>query len=327
MRGVLNEAPRFSCLFYAGGRTVSGMSPVILAVAPIFGLILIGFLLYRFQFPGSGFWPVSERLTYYVLFPALLIGGLSGRSFDAAAMELALTLLLSVGSVGLALLLLRPLLRLDGPAFTSVFQGAIRPNTYVGLSVAAALLGPNWMTLSAVALLTLVPLVNVLCVLVLSRHGDNGGGLLRSVQELVKNPLILSCAAGFVINGLGMSLPVVVQDVLDILGKAALPMGLLAVGAGLRFDGVARRAWPVAVASVMHLLVLPLTASAFSLLVGLDDLSRNTALIFTAIPVSVSAFILARQMGGDHRVMALIITAQTLLSACSLPLILTILGS
>lgn len=303
------------------------MSPILLAVAPIFGLILIGFILYRFEFPGTGFWPISERLTYYILFPALLIGGLSGRSFDASAMGLAATLLLSVGSVSLVLVLVRRLLPMDGPVFTSVFQGAIRPNTYVGLSVAAALLGPDWMTLSAVALLTLVPLVNVLCVLVLARHGGNGGGALRTMQELGKNPLILSCVAGFLMNGLSITLPPVIQDVLDILGKAALPMGLLAVGAGLRFEGVLCRIWPVTVASVAHLLILPLVAFGCSMLLGLDELSRSAALIYTAIPVSVSAFILARQMGGDHRVMALIITVQTILSACTLPIILTLLGS
>jgi len=104
-------------------------------------------------------------------------------------------------------------------------------------------------------------------------------------------------------------------------------MGLLAVGAGLRFEGVLCRIWPVTVASVAHLLILPLVAFGCSMLLGLDELSRSAALIYTAIPVSVSAFILARLMGGDHRVMALIITVQTILSACTLPIILTLLGS
>lgn len=302
------------------------MSPIILAVAPIFGLILLGFALRRFEFPGPGFWPVSERLTYYVLFPALLVSGLSGRSFDENGAGLALVLLLAVGAVSAGLLLMRRWLGVDGPVFTSVFQGAIRPNTYVGLSLAAGLLGPDWMTLSAVALLTLVPLVNVLCVLVLSRHGDNGAGLKRTVLELVRNPLILACLAGFLLNGLGWRLPVVADDFLSIMGKAALPMGLLSVGAGLRFDGLGTRVRPVIAASAAHLLVLPLVAYGLGLLIGLDPLTMDAALIYTAIPVSVSAFILARQMGGDHRIMALIITAQTVASAVTLPLVLGLLG-
>ncbi|MGL1860944.1 MAG: AEC family transporter [Pseudodesulfovibrio sp.] len=302
------------------------MSPIILAVIPIFGLIFLGFILRRFEFPGPGFWPISERLTYYVLFPALLVSGLSGRSFDESALGLAMTLLVAVSLVAAALIVFRPLLKMDGPAFTSVFQGAIRPNTYVGLSAAAALLGPDWMALSGVALLTLIPLVNVLCVLVLSKHGNNGGGLKRTVMELVKNPLILACAIGFLLNGFGLVLPVVINDLLTIMGKAALPLGLLAVGAGLRFEGVGDQAVPVVVASVAHLIVLPVIAYVFAMIFGLEGVSRDAALIYTAIPVSVSAFILARQMGGDHRVMALIITAQTVVSMVTLPLVLAVLG-
>ncbi|WP_285905851.1 AEC family transporter [Pseudodesulfovibrio pelocollis] len=302
------------------------MSPILLAVAPIFGLILIGFALRRVEFPGPGFWPVSERLTYYVLFPALLVGGLSGRDFDQSAVGLAATLFASVCLAAGGLLAVRRWLPVSGPAFTSVFQGAIRPNTYVGMSAAAALLGPDWMTLSAVALLTLVPLVNVLCVLVLARHGVNGGGARRTALELAKNPLILACVAGFALNGLDIALPVVVDDLLSIMGKAALPMGLLAVGAGLRGEGLRDSVLPVATASTLHLILLPLVAFGCAEALGLDAVSRQAALIYTAVPVSVSAFILARQMGGDHRLMALIITFQTLVSALTLPLVLALLG-
>jgi hypothetical protein len=216
--------------------------------------------------------------------------------------------------------------RLEGPVFTSVFQGAIRPNTYVGLSAAAGLLGPDWMALSAVALLTLIPLVNVLCVLVLSRHGKHGGGLGRVGLELVKNPLILACVVGMALSVLKLPLPGVLLDLLTILGKAALPLGLLAVGAGLRFHGLGASTLPVALASLAHLVALPLAAYGCARLLGASGPAVTTALIYTAIPVSVSAFILARQMGGDHEVMALIITAQTVLSALTMPLILALLG-
>lgn len=302
------------------------MSPVILAVAPIFGLILIGFLLYRHEFPSKDFWPVSERLTYYVLFPALLVSGLSGREFEESATGLAVVLFLSVVIVSAALVAIRSRLPISGPIFTSVFQGSIRPNTYVGLSAAAALLGPNWMTYSAVALLTLVPLVNILCVFILSKHGNNSGGLKQTIFGIFKNPLIIACITGFILNGLHISLPVALNELLTILGKAALPLGLLAVGAGLRFEGLDKQLLPVGVASLAHLIVLPLIAFILALIGGLDPITRDAALIYTAIPVSVSAFILARQMGGDHRAMALIITTQTVISGITLPMVIALLG-
>lgn len=303
------------------------MLDIIIAVAPIFGLILFGCVLRRMDFPGPGFWPVSERLTYYVLFPAMLMHGLSGRQIQAGGFPIAGAIAGSVVLVFLGLRWLRPRLGMSGPAYTSVLQGSIRPNTYVAMSVAAGLLGPDWMALSAVALLTIIPLVNVLCVLALARHGNNaGGGLLKVLKELARNPLILSCVVGLAMNWGGWSLPPVVDNLFAILGTAALPMGLLAVGAGFRFDGVMDGVRGLAVSSAAHLVALPVLAAIIARGLAGDVLAVRTAVIYTAIPVAVSAFILARQMGGDHRLMAQIITFQTLLSAATLPVALTVLA-
>jgi malonate transporter len=49
------------------------LSLILGALGPIFALILLGLGLRRFGFPGDGFWPAAERLTYFILFPALLV--------------------------------------------------------------------------------------------------------------------------------------------------------------------------------------------------------------------------------------------------------------
>lgn len=49
------------------------MAQILAGIAPIFALILAGYGLKRLDFPGEAFWPDLERLTYYVLFPALLV--------------------------------------------------------------------------------------------------------------------------------------------------------------------------------------------------------------------------------------------------------------
>ncbi|NDV20382.1 AEC family transporter [Pseudodesulfovibrio sp. JC047] len=301
------------------------MSVVIFAIVPIFGLILFGWILYRLDFPGQGFWPVSERLTYYILLPALLVQGLSGRTFQADGLPLAGAVFLAVLSSALLARIVWPLLKLDGPAYTSLFQGAFRPNSYVGLSIAASLLGPDWMTLSAVALLTMIPIINVLCVLTLSRHGTPVGPNEGVAVKLAKNPLILACVVGLTLNVLHVPLPAMLSDFLDILGRAALPMGLLAVGAGLRLEKVVGGKRSLIASSLIHLVLFPLMAAGYCTLFGGSANATLTAVIYTAIPVSVSSFILARQMGGDHRLMSQIITFQTLLSAISLPVILGLL--
>ncbi len=296
------------------------------ALAPVFAIILLGYALKRAGFPGDAFWPAAERATYFLFFPALLFGNLARGDFgNLAAAPMALALAAALLLVAGSLLASRTRLPFDGPAFTSVFQGAIRPNTYVGLAGAAALYGPRGLTLAAMAIVAMIPMVNLLCVPTVSRYGTRGrNGLGPTVLEVVRNPLILACAAGFVGGILNLPFPRALFDIVDILARAALPLGLLAVGAGLRFGGMAPRATGMAVSSSLKLAVLPLLALAGLRLLGVTGEPAIIAVLFTAIPTSASSYILARQLGGDEALMASIITFQTLVSAATLPLLLSL---
>ena len=299
---------------------------MIAALAPVFAIILLGYALKRLGFPGDEFWPAAERATYYLFFPALLFGNLARGDFgNMATAPMALVLATAVLLVAGALLALRRRLPFDGPGFTSVFQGAIRPNTYVGLAGASALYGPRGLTLAALVIVTLIPLVNLLCVPTVSRYGSRGRkSAWASVLEVVRNPLILACAAGFAGGALALPFPRFLFDVVDILARTALPLALLAVGAGLRFGGMASRARGIAVSSASKLVVLPLLTLAGLRLLGVSGEPAVVALLFTALPTSASSYILARQLGGDETLMAAIITFHTLVSAATLPLVLTL---
>jgi predicted permease len=311
------------------------------ALAPIFFLIMLGYFLGRMEFPAKGFWPLAESLTYYVLFPALLVDKLAAADLAGVpAWHMAAAMAGAVTAVSLVMCLARPLAFPDRPAFTSVFQGAIRPNTYVGLSTAWALLGGRGLVLSAVAIMTLIPLVNLFSVTCLAVHGDSansgvaGGdgrrdparsGPARLVLEIGRNPLILACAAGILLNLSGQPLPETILEMVRLTGRASLTLGLLAVGAGLRFAAVLEQ-WPaIAVSGLASLVFLPLAAWFLATRLGLSGAPLAVSVIFTAIPTSVSSFILARQMGGDHRLMAAIITAQTAAAVLTLPLALALL--
>ena len=175
--------------------------------------------------------------------------------------------------------------------------------------------------------MVLIPLINVFCVTVLSRFGKGGEGRSPGVlAELVRNPLILACVVGVALNASGMGQPFGQGSLLHILGRAALPMGLLAVGAGLRFGRILEHKAAILASSGIRLLVLPGLTLLLCLVVGFPPESRLIAVVFTAVPTASSAFILARQLGGDHELMAAIITAQTALAAATLPLWLEVAG-
>lgn len=302
------------------------MDSIFNALLPVFLLIGVGYTLRRIQLPGDGFWVPAERITYFLFFPALLVHNLARAPLGEQAIgELALTLVLAVTVFSVLLLLIRPLLGLDGPAFTSLFQCTIRFNTYIGIAAAAALWGQPGLTLSALSMAILIPMVNVYCVAVLVRWGNHGkeAGILTTLLGIVRNPLVLACAIGIAINLSTWKLPGMVTGVLDILGRAALPMGLLAVGAGLNLKALRRSGIPVALSCVTKLLLLPLAMFAFGRLLQLPPLASAVTVLFAALPGATSAYILARQLGGDHELVAGMVTLQTALAVITLPLILS----
>src|SRR3546814_15790554 len=96
----------------------------------------------------------------------------------------------------------------DGPAFTAVLQTAIRPNTYIGLSIPFALYRQEGLTIAAHIVPAVVPSVNVISVAALVRYGGHYAGRSPSLLPAVRlNPLILSRLAGPALNLDGLRLP------------------------------------------------------------------------------------------------------------------------
>ena len=169
---------------------------VILALAPIALLIGLGQGMRRVGFLADAFWPQAERLSYYVLLPALFLHSLATAQLGGVPVASFAAALLSSTLAGAAVLAAaRPLLGVSGPAFTSVFQGGVRFNSYVGVTAAAGLFGAQGVALAAVATAAMVPVVNVLCVLVFARFGAAGRLTVPAAAgQVARNPLILGDA-------------------------------------------------------------------------------------------------------------------------------------
>jgi predicted permease len=299
--------------------------PIVLALAPIFALIMLGWALRRFLWPAPEFWASIEVLTYYVFFPALLVTTLAQARLSWAVLPFLAVPIGATLAMGAVTALVRPLLRLDGPAYTSAFQGTVRFNTYVGLAAAAALFGTEGVALLALAIAVMIFPVNILSIAVLARHAKGTPPAFGAMLiEMAKNPLIISSVIGLSIGAIGMTLPPVIGPVLDILAKAALPLGLVAVGAGLNFGTVAARGSAIGTSALLKLVAAPLLALAAARAIGLDALATAIAVLYMALPPAPTSYILARRLGGDTELMAAIITVHTLLAALTVPLMLAI---
>jgi predicted permease len=289
---------------------------VALLVLPDFLLVALGWALHNKLGYTREFFAGMERLVYFVLFPALLIHSLlrTPISLGNAAMLLVATVLLLIAAVVLAWLA-APVLRPKPLDLASTTQCAYRFNTYLGLSLAASLGGAQGQTSMAVILGFGIPIVNVAAVYGLARH--SGGNLFK---ELSRNPLVLSTVIGLIANFIGVRLPVPLDTALARLGNASLALGIVCVGASLSWQGGSGRGRLVSWMLAVKLLAMPILALGLAALLHLTAVDGRMLLLFAALPTASAAYVLATRMGGDGRLVALVISLGTLFSAVTIPL-------
>lgn len=297
---------------------------MLMTIWPIFALILLGFALARRGFPAPEFWPAAERINYFLLFPALLVSSLAHAPVDDPGLaRLGAAAVATILIAAITLWLLRRVRPMPAARFGPVLQGVVRFNTYLGLAVLTSVQG---LERAAIYLAIAVPLVNILSILALSegRAGRNPLGVLRMVAG---NPLILACVAGFALALSGVGLPWGSDGFLRLIGQGSLPLGLLCIGAALHPASLRQDMAGLFATGALRLLAMPALALAVARLFGLSDGEALVLVVFSAVPTAPSAYVLTRQLGGDGAFMAGIVTAQTIASALTIPLVLLVLGA
>lgn len=303
------------------------MGLALTAVLPLLLLLGLGAVMRRTFLRDGTFWEGLSWMSYWIFTPALFIGSIG--VVDLSVVSLG-PLLLSLGAPILAVtavtLVVARVMQVGGPQLTSLVQGSIRINTYIGLVFASALNGATGVATFALASAVVVPLVNLICVVALSVHGDRHDGAERPRlwRELSGNPLILACATGLALNLLPVSVPGVVTATLDMLAAPALACGTLIAGAALRLTLRSRDALGIGIASVLKLAVLPAAAMAVAVPLGMSGAALTSVVLICAVPTAPSAYILASRMGGDTQLIAGITGVQTLAASATMPALLAL---
>ncbi|PWS38571.1 AEC family transporter [Falsiroseomonas bella] len=288
------------------------------AFVPVFGLLALGALLKRRLLRDDAVWAGIERLVFWVLLPCLIAGALSAVRFDTlpvGGMAVALWAALSAGTA-LAVALSR-LLGHGHAAMTSVLQGGIRFNNLMGFAIGGAIWGAEGIAYAAVATGIIVPFVQAVATIAFVA-GRGSVRVLPLLRQVLLNPLILGCLAGFAIGLVG-GLPPGLQPAVRNLGNASIALGLLCVGAALTLQGLGDRPATQAATALLKLLVMPLMTWAFCAALGLGPLATAIAVLFMALPTAATSYVMARAMGGDAKLMAAITTSEHLLSVLTLP--------
>ena len=293
---------------------------------PDFSLIVIGYLLCRHTALNRPVWQAVEGLVYYFLFPVLLFQSIVRTPLDLQAASGLMGAGLALGITGIALAYALPHVPLlgrwiDRRDHAASAQVAFRFNSFIGLALAERLLGAQGLQLIAVLIGVCVPLFNVGAVWPMTRHAQRG-----FMGEIVRNPLIIATASGLVANLLGFSIPEFLAPTVTRIGAASIALGLMAAGAGMQFQSLARgKLLGASVLTIRHLLS-PVIAWLLARAFRLGAAETTVLLTFAALPTASSCYVLAARMGYNGPYVAGLVTLSTVLGVASLPFALGVLG-
>lgn len=291
------------------------MEQIFSSLIPIFSLIVIGYLFKKISFPSHEFWPMADKLTYYILMPALLVLTLSKAKFDANSITFILVSILAIFITMIILMIFNKFSPTTNDSFTSIVQGGIRFNTYVFLALSGSIFGQNGLILSAIIITFAIPILNIFCITIFALYSQNNKiDFMYLLKSIFKNPLIISCVIGALINFSTLQIPISIENLLKILSSAALPMGLLSIGYALVLKEIKSTKKDLSVSCISKFVVLPIIIYFLGKAFQLDEIMISILVLFAIMPTAPSSFILARQLNGDLSLMTTIITVQTILA-------------
>lgn len=300
----------------------ASLALVLAALLPVFGLVLVGVLLARWRILGGEDSLGLDRFVYYVALPAQLVVSVANTDirnhFDGRAL-LAAALAYTLGLVGAWW----STTHLEAAQRGPVLNGVARPNgAFIGLPIIYLLAqglpeveGQALKTAYTVLLAGMVPCFNLGAVVAftLPRHGFSFAGMLQSLAELPRNPIILGSIAGIILSLVrpGLLTGSVPGTMLDMLAAPAIPLALVLTGSHLDLAAIRAQPTLLATATFGKLLLLPALTWGLCLALGVKGPACAAAVVLMACPTAMASVSMARILAADHILMAALIATST----------------
>ena len=300
--------------------------------APLFALVLIGFLLARCRWWPRRLSTGLSKFVFVVALPALLFRLMSGlATLPAVDARLLLAFFggcLAVFAIGRVWGHIA--FRLDGVA-QSVFAlgGIFSNNVLLGVPLARAALGEA--ALPAVALIlvfnTLLLWTLVTVSVEWARHGEFSlHGIGATLRSVLTNPIVAAILAGAAFGLAGGTLPALVDAPLQFLGNAAAPLALIVLGMGLAEYGV-RQGWRAGLAiTVLKLVVQPSVVWLLCRALDLPSMETQVAVLLATLPVGINVYLMSREFRAMEGAVATGTLLSTVLAALTTPAVLALLS-
>jgi predicted permease len=301
------------------------MVEIFLKTLPFFLLIGLGYWAGRVRFFSPEATAYLTKFVFYFALSAMLFRFSSNLEFEALLNWPFLFAYLSASLAVYLAVTVASLLR-GRPVAEAAFEaqcGVIGNVGFLGIPMLAVLLGPE--AVGPVMMVLAVDLIffgSLIVILVTASRGRFSFAIFGTVfAGLAKNPMIVSISLGLLWSALSLPVPGPMAEFLEILGAAATPGALFAIGASLASKSAERMTTAIELSVVKLVLHPALVAIAALAIFDVDAYAAGVMIAAASLPVAGNVYILAAHYGvAPQRVSAtiLISTAASILTVSAI---------
>lgn len=302
-------------------------------VLPVFLVVFVGYI-------GSFSKIISDaqvdglmRFTVYIAAPSLLFNAVSqldlGESLDPALLITYYVPVIAMLLLG-TFVALRVFKQRPGEAVASGFTATFANSLFLGLPIVSRAYDEQSIEAALAIVAVHAPICYLAgCLLMETMHREGSGfitALRKGFSSLSRNPLVIGVVAGVFWNVLMPPLPMVLADASDMLGRAALPVGMFAVGAALTRYSLVGDLRVTGFYVFLTLILRPLLVLLFAVAFGLSSDHLKSAVMMAAMPGGMNIYIFASMYKRSEALAANALLLGTALGIVTVSLWLALLG-
>ena len=291
------------------------------ATVPVFVVIVAGYIFKKIGWINDGFIKASNKLTFTVTLPLLLIQDMMNNDF---LKKFDLTYVLFCFFV-------TKIVMKDKSIIAEFVQASYRSSAAVlGAAFILNIYGDTGML--PLMIIGAVPLYNVYAVIILTVECPEKGAkqektLAKTLKGIATNPIILGIVIGVIFSALKIKFPPMLDNTVNNFAKITTPLALLAIGGSFEFGKAIERMKPAVIATALKLVGWPLIFLPIAIKMGFRNDELMALVIMLGSPTTPSCYVMAKSMRSEGTLTSSVIVLTTLFSAFSITGIIFVLRS
>jgi predicted permease len=268
---------------------------------PLFLVMALGYLCRRLNFINSETVNKMNNVAFRIFIPVMVCQNIlqAERNFDSGA-KIFIFAAVSVTLSFLLMWLVVPFFEKDNRKKAVIIQGIGRSNYVLfGVPIVKAMCPDDNYSIAAFLVIIVIPLFNALSVVILEVYRGERASLKKILLGIIKNPLIIASAIGFILINIPMEYPYAITKAVSDVSSMATPLALFLLGASFEIKKVKSNIKPLAMGLFGKLILMPAIFIPIAILLGLRGAELASVIVIFGSPSAVNSYTMAQQMGAD----------------------------